>query len=241
MFKNYGFRLMNKVEDESSSAGAGMPESMKGNNTDAGQQPASGEKPEGSAEGKQEDVDVNSLKAELESLRKERETLLGKKDEILSEKKSLQQKLKEIEQEKTKSALEKAEASGDLEAKLAIIEKELEKERARAEEFETKETQRKEKLLMDAKKAAFLKELGADVKHPKHLQDVNWSKVIQNEDGTWNKEGISQAVEEFRTDFGHCVKESTKESLDQSAAKGATHKKDESFEDRLKKAGSALS
>lgn len=235
--------LMNKV-DESGNAGggAGLPESMKtesNTNADQGGQ-ASGENSQGSAEGETGNVDSSNLKAEVEALRKEKESLLSKRDEILNEKKTLQQKLKEIEASKTKEALEKAEANGDIEAKLAILERELEKERTRAEEFESKEAQRREKLLMDAKKAQFLKELGADVRHPKHLQDVDWSKVIQNEDGTWNKEGLTQAVEDFRTEFGHCIKENTKESLDQSAPKGTSTRKEETFADRLKKGGSAI-
>jgi hypothetical protein len=237
MFKR-SYRKMNKAGEE---AGGGSPADFinakaqegAGQDTD-GSGNATNTEGDAGSEGKgQEDIDY---KAMVEQLAKEKESLVNKNQEILGKLKSTKEKVSEYEKSLVAKEKEQAEADGNTEKLLEIARAELEKERARAEELSAKEQERREKLLIDAKKAEFLKALGSELHNPSDLKDARLDLVVQNEDGSWNTDGIKQAVEDFRTNHGYKIK-STDKSLDQGAAKGATQEKELSFAERAKKAG----
>lgn len=235
MFKRSHLK-MNKAGEEAGGGTGNTPDSPTVPESFQAPEPKAEAKPDETPEPKEDDKggDQKSteIQAKLDQAQKEKEV-------ALAEKQALQKKMADIEDGKTKEELAKAEADGDLDAKVAILEKQLAKEKELGDNYQEKFEGMQTKLLMDAKKAEFIKELGADLNNAKDLDRVNWSKVIQNEDGTWNKEGVSQAVEEFRTDYAHCVKSSTKE-LDQSSAKVNTQTKELSFAERAKQGGIAL-
>lgn len=232
------YRKMNQAGQE---GGGGSPAEMVNSKAQdgAGQESdgqANGTGTEGNAgsEGKgQDDIDY---KAMYETMAKEKESLVSKNQEILGKLKSTKEKVSEYEKSLVAKEKEQAEADGNTAKLLEIAERELEKERARAEDLSTKENERREKLLIDAKKAEFLKALGSELHNPSDLKDARLDLVVQNEDGSWNTDGISQAVEDFRTNHGYKIK-SADQSLEQGAAKGAHQEKEQSFADRARKAG----
>jgi predicted RNase H-like nuclease (RuvC/YqgF family) len=253
MFKRNHIK-MNKVEDNAgggaggaSDQNDGLPESLialrakeaqeKDNAENKDEDAGSAEESGVSDEGKQDQINEEAY----QKLKEEREALIAKKEEILSEKKALQKKLKEIESSQTQDKLKKAEESGDLQAKIEILEAEIAKEKEVAENYQEKWESMSTKLLMQAKQQAFLKELGADITNAKHLQHVNWNKFVLNDDqATFDDKGVKQAVQEFRENFPECIKSNQSSGLDQTSAQPKTTSKDLSFKERAKKAGISL-
>lgn len=154
------------------------------------------------------------FKAELQKLKEENESYKKKEQE------SHKQKL--IDSNDLESLLKiEVEAKRELEAKLEAIER--------------KQIEEKTKLVKTSMKQLFMKELGSELHNP-DLADtlVQWDKFVVDEKSEigFNKDGVKQAVEDFRSKHSYLLK-SGDVKLPQNSAKSGSSK--ESFAERFEK------
>lgn len=191
---------------------------------------------DGTGEQKQE-MDYKSL---YEESLKRIEAVDGKNKELLSKLKITKEKVDAIEAQKASEIMKKAEETGDLAKILEITKEELNTIKSQLADKEEKELSRKESLLKEAKTAEFIKALG-DVDffdREDALKSVNWDKFAleSDENGNpigFNKEGIKQAVEDFRTKYFYKIK-SKDVQVPSNAAKGGKVDKQSEAQKTLK-------
>lgn len=197
---------------------------------------------EGSAAegGSQTPNEVETLRSEIEKLRNHNSTLLG-------EVKTTKQKLKEIEDAKTSAQEEEAQKSQNFKQLFEITKEKLSKLENDVKERENREAELQKKVLKTKQEEAFKKELGSELVSDEFLKLVNWEKVVVDPTITdkieFNRDGLSQAVEEFKTKFGTSVLKTSTEAtqtttkMGQAAKGGKVANPSNSFAERAKKAG----
>lgn len=221
MFKRT-YRKMNKVEETGASgSNTGVNDSGNAANT------------ESNAESEGKETDTIDYKALYEQTEAEKAKVLAKRDELLGKLKSSKEKISEFERNLADKELKEAQADGNTEKMLEITKRELEKIKNNYQDLESKETERKEKILMDAKKQAFLKELGAELYNPKDIKDARLDLLIPDENGVFDPDGLRQAVEDYRKDYHYRIK-SVDQNPESTAARGAESKKDLTPGERMK-------
>ena len=172
-------------------------------------------------------TDEVDYKAQFEAAKAEKEALLSKNSELLGKLKGTKDQLSEIEAAKAEKIKTEAEESGQFEKLVDILKEEKASLKAQIDERETTEQTRREGLLMDAKKARFLKELGNPEFHDPSvaLDQVDWDKFVMEDEG-FNKDGVKQAVEAFRASKSYLIKSSDAE-VNSRAAEGSKQSKDD--------------
>jgi hypothetical protein len=211
--------IMNKIEDETAGGGAAADEVSNG-------------------ETSQTDEAAVDWKAKALEYEKSVKALEAKRDELLGDLVKKKQALKEYEESKKNATFKNAEEKGDHIEMVKLLKSELEEARNAIKEREEAENESKEKLLREAKIAAFMKELGGELYNPKDVERADLSLVVLDEQTkTFNNHGLKKAVEKFRTEYGYAVKPSN--SLPQSAPKGANTQgsKELSSKEKLKALG----
>ena len=166
------------------------------------------EKPVDQEEEKDElPTDPEELKKLLKSEREEKQKVLAKNKEWEQEKKAAKKAAEEAAEKAKKAEKEKAELSGDKEAMLKILQKELEDERNEKQALINKEKEKEAKLLADYKAKA-LSEMFKDykVKDLKRLETVlreekQLEKMVIETDETGKVKGINEMGKKQILDF----------------------------------------